>query len=54
MKDGQSRFGARAQSDRMIERFEEVTGLEIRADGFPAELMDDEPEEEGYEIRPAT
>ena len=54
MKDGQSRFGARAQSDRMIERFEEATGLEIRADGFPAELTDDEPEEEGYEIKPAT
>lgn len=53
MKDGQSRFGARAQSDRMIERFEEATGLEIRADGFPAELLDDEPEEEGYEIKPA-
>ena len=54
MKDGQSRFGARAQSDRMIERFEEATGLEIRTDGFPAELLDDEPEEEGYEIKPAT
>ena len=54
MKDGQSQFGARAQSDRLIVRFEEATGLEIRADGFSAELTDDEPEEEGYEIKPAT
>ncbi|MEM8838267.1 MAG: NAD(P)-dependent oxidoreductase [Pseudomonadota bacterium] len=52
MKDGQERFGPRGQSDRMIERFEDQTGLAIRADGFPAELTDDEPEEQGYEVRP--
>jgi 3-hydroxyisobutyrate dehydrogenase len=54
MADGQRRYGARAQSDRIIERLEEATGLSILADGFPSELIDDEPEEEGYEIvRPA-
>ena len=53
MRDGQTRFGERAQSDRMIERLEEATGLEIRAAGFPQELIDEEPEEEGYEVRPA-
>jgi len=42
----------RAQSDRMIERLEEATGLSILADGFPMELVDDEPEERGYEVRP--
>lgn len=52
MRDGQERFGARAQSDRMIERLEEVTGLDVRAPGFPVELIDDEPEERGYEVRP--
>lgn len=52
MSDGQKRYGLRAQSDRMIERLEEATGLEILADGFPQELIDDEPEERGYEIRP--
>ena len=36
----------------MIRRLEEQTGLEIRAPGFPAELIDDEPEEPGYEVRP--
>ncbi len=50
MKDGQRRYGDRAQSDRIIERLEEATGLSILADGFPTELIDDEPEEEGYEI----
>lgn len=53
MRDGQARFGERAQSDRMIERLEEVTGLDIRAAGFPQELIDDEPEEAGYEVTAA-
>jgi 3-hydroxyisobutyrate dehydrogenase len=50
MSDGQRRYGERAQSDRIIERLEEATGLSIRAEGFPTVLVDDEPEEEGYEI----
>lgn len=50
MRDGQARYGVRAQSDRMIERLEESTGLSILADGFPQELVDDEPEERGYEV----
>lgn len=57
MADAQARFGPRAQSDRIIERLEEATGLRILADGFPTELIDDEPEEPGYEItrsRPAS
>ncbi len=53
ISDGQARFGTRAQSDRMIERLEEATGLDIRAPGFPQELIDDEPEEPGYEVTPA-
>ena len=52
-EDGISRYGARAQSDRIIERLEEVTGLSITAPGFPAEMVDDEPEEPGYEVVPA-
>lgn len=53
MSDGQRRYGERAQSDRMIERLEEATGLDIRAPGFPMELVDDEPEERGHEVIPA-
>ncbi len=50
MRDGQTRYGTRAQSDRMIERLEEATGLSITSPGFPAELIDDEPEEQGNEV----
>lgn len=50
VKDGQARYGDRAQSDRLIERLEEATGLSITAPGFPTELIDDEPEERGSEV----
>ena len=53
VSDGQKRYGTRAQSDLLIERLEEATGLEVRAAGFPHELIDDEPEERGYEVVPA-
>ena len=49
-KNGQKRYGARAQSDDIIRRLEEATGLDITAPGFPAEMVDDEPEEPGYEV----
>ena len=52
MKDGQNRYGERANTDDIIRRLEEATGLSILADGFPAELVDDEPEERGYEVMP--
>ena len=52
MSDGQKRYGERAQSDRIIERLEEATGLSILAPGFPDDLIDDEPEEQGYEVHP--
>ncbi|MDT8327186.1 MAG: NAD(P)-dependent oxidoreductase [Roseovarius sp.] len=51
-KDGQDRYGARAQSDDIIRRLEDATGLSILADGFPTEMVDDEPEEPGYEVVP--
>lgn len=52
-KDGIARYGERAQSDDIIRRLEEATGLDITAPGFPAEMVDDEPEEPGYEVVPA-
>ena len=51
-KDGQRRYGVRANSDDIIRRLEDATGLSILADGFPAEMVDDEPEEPGYEVVP--
>ncbi len=53
MQDGAKRYGPRAQSDDIIRRLEEATGADIRVPGFPAELVDDEPEEPGYEVIPA-
>lgn len=52
MKDGQKRYGERANSDDIIRRLEDATGLEISAPGFPSLLTDDEPEEPGYEVVP--
>lgn len=51
ISDGQRRYGERAQSDRIVERLEEATGLDVLAEGFPKVLIDDEPEAEGYEVR---
>ena len=50
--DGIERFGERELSPNIIKRLEEATGLEILAPGFPAEMLDDEPEESGYEVIP--
>lgn len=52
MTDGQNRYGERAQSDEIIGRLEEATGLSVTAPGFPSELIDDEPEERGAEVVP--
>ena len=51
-EDGIKRYGPRAQSDEIIRRLEEPTGLDIRAPGFPDDLVDDELEEPGYEVVP--
>ena len=51
-EDGIARYGFDAQSDDIIKRLEEATGLDITAPGFPAEMVDDEPEEPGYEVTP--
>jgi 3-hydroxyisobutyrate dehydrogenase len=49
-QDGIKRYGSRELSPNIIKRLEETTGLDIRAPGFPAEMVDDEPEETGYEV----
>jgi len=48
--DGIKRFGPRELSPNIIKRLEETTGLDIRAAGFPAQIVDDEPEGIGYEV----
>ncbi|GAB5467406.1 MAG: NAD(P)-dependent oxidoreductase [Rhodospirillales bacterium] len=51
-KEGVARFGPREWSPNIIKRLEEATGLTIQAPGFPAEMIDDEPEEPGQEVVP--
>ncbi len=51
-KDGAERFGPREFSPNIIKRLEEATGLDVRANGFPSEMVDDEPEQPGYEVIP--
>lgn len=51
-KDGERRYGPREFSPNIIRRLEDATGLDITAPGFPAEIVDDEPEEPGYEVVP--
>ncbi len=50
-EDGQNRYGPREYSPNIIRRLEESTGLDIRAAGFPAQILDDEPEQPGYEVQ---
>lgn len=50
--DGIARYGARELSPNIIKRLEDATGLSVLAPGFPPEMLDDEPEEPGYEVIP--
>tara|TARA_B100001094_G_scaffold246674_1_gene243353 strand:+ start:382 stop:549 length:168 start_codon:yes stop_codon:yes gene_type:complete len=43
------RYGARKWLPNIVKRLEEVSRLQILAAGFSAEMLDDEPEEPGYE-----
>ena len=51
-KDAEARYGPREFSPNIIRRLEDATGLDIRAPGFPADILDNEPEEPGYEVIP--
>ena len=34
----------------LIKRFEDKLGIEVLGTGFPPQMVDDEPEEPGYEV----
>ncbi len=53
-KDGIERYGEREWSPNIIKRLEDQCDMEILAPGFPPEMLDDEPEEPGYEVDPMT
>ena len=48
--DGQKKYGSRAWSSMIVKRMEDFNKINFRAKGFPEELIDNEPEEKGYEI----
>ncbi|WP_420546900.1 NAD(P)-dependent oxidoreductase [Curvivirga sp.] len=49
-KDGEEKFGSRELSPNIIRRIEEPCGVKVLGEGFPPEMVDDEPEEKGYEV----
>ncbi len=49
-KDGQKKYGSRAWSSMIVKRMEDINKSDFRAEGFPEELTENEPEEKGYEI----
>ncbi len=49
-KDGQARYGSREWSSNIIRRMEDACGVQVLGNGFPAQMTDDEPEEQGAEV----
>ena len=49
-KDGKKRYGSREWSPNIVRRLEDSSGTEVLALGFPAEIVDDEPDKSGEEV----
>jgi len=49
-KEGQKKYGSRAWSSMIVKRLEDACNINLRAEGFPSELTDNESEEKGYVI----
>ena len=49
-KEGKKKYGSRAWSPMIVKRLEDAYNTNLRAEGFPAELIDSEPETKGAEI----
>ena len=50
--EARATYGDREFSPNIIRRYEEPLGLKVLGTGFPADMVDDEPEEPGYEVVP--
>jgi len=48
--DGARRYGPREFSPNIIRRLEEACGVQVLGEGFPAQMVDDEPKVPGYEV----
>ena len=51
-KEGEAAYGPREFSPNIIRRYEEPVGIKVLGTGFPDQMVDDEPEEPGYEVVP--
>lgn len=49
-KQSAAKYGDREFSPNIIRRYEEPCGVKVLGQGFPAEMVDDEQEEPGYEV----
>jgi len=50
-KDGEQKYGPREWSSNIIRRLEDQTGVQVLAPGFPEQMVDEEEEIPGYEIK---
>lgn len=51
-EDGARRYGPREHSPNIIRRLEEACGVRVLGEGFPAQIVDDEPGALGEEVLP--
>jgi len=51
-EDGVRRYGPREHSPNIIRRLEEACGVRVLGEGFPAQMVDDEPKIPGSEVVP--
>jgi 3-hydroxyisobutyrate dehydrogenase len=49
-KDGEERYGSREWSPNIVRRLEDACDTQVVASGFPAEMVDSEPEVSGEEV----
>lgn len=50
-QQGMQNYGAREHSPNIIKNWEQSCGLDIRAPGFPPQMVDNEPEAHGQEVQ---
>ena len=50
---GEQAYGSRAWSSGIVRFLEDACGVDLRAPGFPEEIIDTEPEQPGYEVVPS-
>ncbi len=51
-KDGARRYGPRELSPNIIRRLEDACGVRVLGEGFPAQMVDEEPPATGHEVVP--